>query len=178
MHSAENNLASWWQDSSLPTEALIQLLRTQLFGLRVLAALEAPPDVAFRKFCDCALDVSGHGCMRSPPRRRRARRGQRQRGCRRGSGGGREDGDGDGGGDPRPIFGAGRDLSWERLALTEQQADGYNLPRITKVDRRFKNGGGVHEAIETEALGLTKFVRRTSSSPAAYCPACHCIGRS
>jgi hypothetical protein len=68
-------------------------------------------------------------------------------------------------------------LNWERLALTEQQADAYNLPRITKVDRRFKNGGGVHEAIETEALRLTKFVRRTSSPPAAYCPACHCIER-
>jgi hypothetical protein len=38
-------------------------------------------------------------------------------------------------------------LNWERLALTEQQADAYNLPRITKVDRRLKNG--VHEAIET-----------------------------
>jgi hypothetical protein len=65
--------------------------------------------------------------------------------------------------------------NWERPALTDQQADAYNLPRITKVDRRL--GGGVHEAIETGALRLTKFVRRTSSPPAAYCPACHCIER-
>jgi hypothetical protein len=28
----------------------------------------------------------------------------------------------------------------------------HNLPRIIKTDRRFKNGGGVHEAVETEAL--------------------------
>jgi hypothetical protein len=69
-------------------------------------------------------------------------------------------------------------LNCERLALTGQQADAYNLPRITKVDQRFKNGGGVHEAIETEALRLTKIVRRTSSPPAAYCPACHCIERN
>jgi hypothetical protein len=44
------------------------------------------------------------------------------------------------------------ELEWERLALTEEQAGRYNLPRITKNDRRFKNGRGVHEAIETEAL--------------------------
>jgi hypothetical protein len=52
----------------------------------------------------------------------------------------------------------GAALDWERLALTEQQAAEYNLPRITKTDRRFKNGGGIHEAIETEALRQTVLV--------------------
>src|SRR5262249_8716049 len=66
-------------------------------------------------------------------------------------------------------------IASERLALTEQQADAYNLARITKPDWRLNNG--VREAIETEELRLTKFVRRTSSPPAAYCPACPCIER-
>jgi hypothetical protein len=44
------------------------------------------------------------------------------------------------------------ELEWERLALTEEQVTSHNLPRITKTDRRFKDGGGVHEAVETEAL--------------------------
>jgi hypothetical protein len=44
------------------------------------------------------------------------------------------------------------ELEWERLALTEEQAERYNLPRIIKNDRRFKNGRGRHEAVETEAL--------------------------
>jgi hypothetical protein len=43
-------------------------------------------------------------------------------------------------------------LQWERLALTEEQVQRYSLPRITKTDQRFKNGGGMHEAVETEAL--------------------------
>ena len=46
------------------------------------------------------------------------------------------------------------ELKWERLALTEEQATSHNLPRITKTDRRFKGGGGVPEAVETEALSL------------------------
>ena len=29
---------------------------------------------------------------------------------------------------------------------------------ITKTDRRFKNGGGVHQAVETEALSQTLIV--------------------
>jgi hypothetical protein len=44
------------------------------------------------------------------------------------------------------------ELQWERLALSEEQVERYSLPRIIKTDRRFKNGGGVHEAVETEAL--------------------------
>jgi hypothetical protein len=51
------------------------------------------------------------------------------------------------------------ELDWERLALTEEQVDEHNLPRITKTDKRFKNGGGVHEAVETEALSQTLIVQ-------------------
>jgi hypothetical protein len=45
-------------------------------------------------------------------------------------------------------------LRWERIALTGAQVDEHSLRHlaITKTDRRFKNGGGTHEAIETEAL--------------------------
>jgi hypothetical protein len=46
---------------------------------------------------------------------------------------------------------AGR-LQWERLALIREQVNRYNLPSITKHDRRFKGEGGVHQAVETEAL--------------------------
>jgi hypothetical protein len=44
------------------------------------------------------------------------------------------------------------ELEWTRLALTEDQVEQHGLPRIRKTDKRFKNGGGVHEAVETEAL--------------------------
>jgi hypothetical protein len=44
------------------------------------------------------------------------------------------------------------ELQWERLALTEEQAERYSLPRIIKTDRRSKDGRGMHEAVETEAL--------------------------
>jgi hypothetical protein len=43
------------------------------------------------------------------------------------------------------------ELDWQRLALTEAQVEEHNLPRIIKTDKRFKNGGGEHEAVETEA---------------------------
>jgi hypothetical protein len=42
-------------------------------------------------------------------------------------------------------------LNWERLALTTEQVQQYNLPIIIKHDRRFADGGA-HEAVETEAL--------------------------
>ena len=54
------------------------------------------------------------------------------------------------------------ELQWERLALTEEQVEQYDLPKITKNDRRFQNGGGVHGAVETEALsprGIIDIVR-------------------
>jgi hypothetical protein len=44
------------------------------------------------------------------------------------------------------------DLEWERLALTREQVDQYDLPSIVKRDRRFKGNGGVHEAWECEAI--------------------------
>jgi hypothetical protein len=43
-------------------------------------------------------------------------------------------------------------LEWERLALTRDQVDQYDLPSIVKRDRRFKGDGGVHEAWECEAI--------------------------
>lgn len=50
-------------------------------------------------------------------------------------------------------------LNWTRLALTAEQVRRYRLPVIVKTDKRFKNGGGVHEAVETEALKQTLIVR-------------------
>jgi hypothetical protein len=52
----------------------------------------------------------------------------------------------------------GGPLKWERLAITKEQIAEYNLPTITKSDGRFKNGGGEHEAVETEALSQTVLV--------------------
>jgi hypothetical protein len=49
-------------------------------------------------------------------------------------------------------------LTWRRLALTEEQVLEYRLPSITKTDKRFKNGGGTHEAVETEALSQSLIV--------------------
>jgi hypothetical protein len=47
--------------------------------------------------------------------------------------------------------GVGGELDWERLALTREQVTAYNLPVITKHDRRYKDGRP-HEAVETEAI--------------------------
>jgi hypothetical protein len=44
------------------------------------------------------------------------------------------------------------ELQWERLALTAEQVEHYQLPKIIKHDKRFKGARGVHEAVETEAL--------------------------
>ena len=49
-------------------------------------------------------------------------------------------------------------LTWQRLALTEEQVLEYRLPSITKTDKRFKDGGGTHEAVETEALSQSLIV--------------------
>jgi hypothetical protein len=54
-------------------------------------------------------------------------------------------------------------LQWERLMLTEAQVARHRLPKIIKHDQRFKNGGGVHEAVETEALSqklIVELVRK------------------
>jgi hypothetical protein len=52
----------------------------------------------------------------------------------------------------------GRELDWQRLALTAKQVERYDLPKIIKTDKRFKDGGGRHEAVETEALSQTLIV--------------------
>jgi hypothetical protein len=44
------------------------------------------------------------------------------------------------------------ELNWTRIALTAQQVEQYDLPGITKSDRRY-NDGHSHEAVETEAIG-------------------------
>lgn len=49
-------------------------------------------------------------------------------------------------------------LNWTRLALTKKQVERYDLPTIIKTDKRFKDGGGRHEAVETEALSQTLIV--------------------
>jgi hypothetical protein len=59
----------------------------------------------------------------------------------------------------RVLEGIVGDLRWERLALTEEQVAEHDLPTITKHDGRFKNGGGEHEAVETEALSQTLIVK-------------------
>ena len=45
-------------------------------------------------------------------------------------------------------------LDWERVALTEDQVNEHDLPKIIKRDRRYKDGKP-HEAVETEALRQT-----------------------
>ena len=52
----------------------------------------------------------------------------------------------------------GGKLNWTRLALTDKQVERYSLPKIIKTDKRFKDGGGRHEAVETEALSQTLIV--------------------
>jgi hypothetical protein len=58
----------------------------------------------------------------------------------------------------RRVLERERRLRWERLALTDKQADEFNLRHlaITKIDKRFHDGE--HEAIETEALGQSVIV--------------------
>src|SRR4029453_8466274 len=48
-------------------------------------------------------------------------------------------------------------LAWERLALTQEQVDQYDLPVIEKHDWRY-NDGRPHQAVETEALSQTIIV--------------------
>jgi hypothetical protein len=51
----------------------------------------------------------------------------------------------------------GGPLQWERVALTREQVEEYNLPVIIKSDRRYSDGRP-HEAVETEALRQTVLV--------------------
>jgi hypothetical protein len=48
-------------------------------------------------------------------------------------------------------------LQWERVALTREQVEEYDLPVIIKSDRRYRDGRP-HEAVETEALRQTVLV--------------------
>jgi hypothetical protein len=53
-------------------------------------------------------------------------------------------------------------LEWERIVLTGQQVQAYQLPVIDKTDGRFLFGAGDHGAVETEALSqrvITDIVR-------------------
>jgi hypothetical protein len=49
-------------------------------------------------------------------------------------------------------------LFWERLALTTEQVELYDLPKIIKHDRRYSDGYP-HEAVETEALSQNLIVQ-------------------
>jgi hypothetical protein len=51
----------------------------------------------------------------------------------------------------------GGELRWERLALTKEQVNEYELPVIIKRDRRYKDGRP-HEAVETEAIRQTVLI--------------------
>jgi hypothetical protein len=60
----------------------------------------------------------------------------------------------------------GRRLRWERLALTAEQVEAYHLPRIEKIDHRFRPPRP-YEAVETEALRqevIVALVRRRLDS--------------
>jgi hypothetical protein len=46
----------------------------------------------------------------------------------------------------------GGELRWERIALTAEQVEQYDLPKIIKRDRRYRDDHP-HEAVETEAIG-------------------------
>lgn len=61
------------------------------------------------------------------------------------------------------------ELQWERLALTQQQVEFYDLPKIIKHDSRFKDGGA-HEAVETEALSQRIIVEILRNRLAALLP--------
>lgn len=47
---------------------------------------------------------------------------------------------------------------WERIALTQEQVDEFNLPVISKADRRYRPPR-YFDAVETEALGQARIVR-------------------
>ena len=51
----------------------------------------------------------------------------------------------------------GGELRWERIALTAEQVERYDLPKIIKRDRRYKDGRP-HEAVETEAIKQTVLI--------------------
>jgi hypothetical protein len=50
---------------------------------------------------------------------------------------------------------------WERVALTAEQVDAYDLPVISKLDRRYRPARS-YDAVETEALGAGPHHRRAT----------------
>ena len=60
-------------------------------------------------------------------------------------------------------------LTWERVALTEQQVEDYDLPVIIKKDRRYKDGRP-HEAGETEAISQRVLIEILSARLAQLLP--------
>ena len=81
----------WSWALSLPAGTMLLLHQLSWLGMLTQTII--------LRFCICALDLSGRGCMRTRLRRKTGRARWR-RGCRRGSAGQRNDGDGDGAGDP------------------------------------------------------------------------------
>jgi hypothetical protein len=51
----------------------------------------------------------------------------------------------------------GGELRWERIALTAEQVEQYDLPKIIKHDRRYSDERP-HEAVETEAIKQTVLI--------------------
>jgi hypothetical protein len=60
-------------------------------------------------------------------------------------------------------------VGWERLAITEAQVTERGLPKIAKHDRRY-NDGGLHEAVETEALSQQVLTRMLTDHLDALLP--------
>ena len=60
-------------------------------------------------------------------------------------------------------------LDWERIALTAEQVEQYDLSKIIKHDRRYKDGRP-HEAVETEALSQRLIVELLETKLAALSP--------
>jgi hypothetical protein len=61
----------------------------------------------------------------------------------------------------------GRDLVWDRLALTREQVDRYELTIIDKYDRRTKT---THPSVETEALSQSVIVQTVRDRLTALLP--------
>jgi hypothetical protein len=60
----------------------------------------------------------------------------------------------------------GGELDWKRIALTEEQVNRYDLPRLRKQDRRYDEDSPHrwHEAVETEALNPADHRRRCAAA--------------
>jgi hypothetical protein len=63
----------------------------------------------------------------------------------------------------------GEQLDWKRIALTAEQVEQYDLPKIIKRDRRYKDARP-HEAVETEALSQTLITKLLETELTALLP--------